>query len=469
MRIKADQLRNRALIGSIGLAALFSTGLSLAVPSQRTFVASYGSDASANCNLAAPCRSFNAAIAQTAGGGEVVILDTAGYGPMVINKAIKIIGPSGVYGGISVQGGGSGITTGIVINAANGDDITLRGLDISGVPGAVGPFPEIGIDIQNAGGVHIEKSSIGNFNQDTSTCIKVNVATTVRVFVDDSFLRECRTGIYANSTAVISNRPSVTVDNTHIERGRGPIVSYGVWIQGSMDVSIRNSLISRQDVGVQIDGLLGASFSHIELVNSQLNRVTTGLLVANTTNASPQIAIVGSQIYGSSDLMLVSNSAVGGNTWVKIADSDMGYTSGNGLSFANSAADLQTRMGIDLVRSQIHNITGTAIGLNSTNGCQIQLDVRDSTLSNATTLLKTSGSSSPLNVALIRSNLHQATTAIDHGQGTIQLDSTHINYNVQDLIDNGSGTIVSNGYNMLYNNINAPGPTYITPSVIPLK
>ena len=236
-----------------------------------------------------------------------------------------------------------------------------------------------------------------------------------------------------------------------------------------MDVSIRNSLISRQDVGVQIDSLLGTTVSHFELVNSQLNRVTTGFSVTNTTNASPQIAIVGSQIYGSSDLMLVSNSAVGGNTWVKIADSDFGYTSGNGLSFSNSAADLQTRMGIDLVRTQIHNITGTAIGLNSTNGCQIQLDVRDSTLSNATTLLKTSGSSSPLNVALIRSNLHQATTAIDHGQGTIQLDSTHINYNVQDLIDNGGGTIVSNGYNMLYNNINAPGPTYITPSVIPLK
>ena len=41
----------------------------------------------------------------TTPGGELVILDTAGYGPMTIDKSIKVIGPSGVYGGISVLGG----------------------------------------------------------------------------------------------------------------------------------------------------------------------------------------------------------------------------------------------------------------------------------------------------------------------------------------------------------------------------
>ena len=82
------------------------------------------------------------------------------------------------------------------------DVITLRGLDISGVPGAVGPFPLIGIDIQNAGTVHIEKSSISNFTQPTSACINAAPSAPVIVYVDDSFLRECRTGINANGTAV---------------------------------------------------------------------------------------------------------------------------------------------------------------------------------------------------------------------------------------------------------------------------
>ena len=34
------------------------------------------------CSLATPCRTFNAAIGVVNAGGEVVILDTAGYGPV---------------------------------------------------------------------------------------------------------------------------------------------------------------------------------------------------------------------------------------------------------------------------------------------------------------------------------------------------------------------------------------------------
>jgi hypothetical protein len=150
---------------AIASLALFTfAGPATAVAPQRTFVRSDGVDAgNLTCSLATPCRTFTAAIGVVNAGGEVVILDTAGYGPFTINKSVKVIGPSGVYGGISVQGGG-GATTGIVINAGDTDTITLRGLDVSGVPGAP-PLPLIGIDIQKAGAVHIEKSSIGNFTQ----------------------------------------------------------------------------------------------------------------------------------------------------------------------------------------------------------------------------------------------------------------------------------------------------------------
>ena len=456
------------------LSGLLTTTPSFAA-SQRTFVASTGSDASPTCSLTAPCRSFNAAIAQTSGGGEVVILDTAGYGPMVINKSIKIIGPSGVYGGISVLGGASGITTGIVINAGDTDEITLRGLDVSGVPGSA-PLPLIGIDVQNAAAVHIEKSSVGNFFQDTSACINVNVAKTTRVYVVDSFLRECNTSIYANGSAVIANRASVIVDNTRIERGKTPgnpaSLARGLWAQGFIDVSLRNSVVSRQDVGIAFDSLLAGNASHVSIINSELTRNTTGMRVNNTTNGSPQVSIVGSQLLESTDMMQVTNSAVGGNTWIKITDSYVAYTGTSSLTFANSAADVNTRMGIELIRSGIANINGNAVDLNATNGCQVQFDMRDSTISGAGGSgigIKTSGSGSPLNVSVVRSTITHTTTAIDHGQGTVQLDGSHVNYNNNDFVNNGSGAIVSNGYNMVYNNTNAPGPTFITPLVIPLK
>ena len=75
-----------------------------------------------------------------------------------------------------------------------------------GVPGAVGPFPLYGIDIQNAGTVHIEKSSISNFTQPTSACINAAPSAPVIVYVNDSFLRECRTGINVNGTAAADVR-----------------------------------------------------------------------------------------------------------------------------------------------------------------------------------------------------------------------------------------------------------------------
>ena len=54
------------------------------------------------CSLTQPCRGFTAAIAQVIAGGEVIALDSAAYGPVTITQSVSIIGPAGVYVGISV-------------------------------------------------------------------------------------------------------------------------------------------------------------------------------------------------------------------------------------------------------------------------------------------------------------------------------------------------------------------------------
>lgn len=117
-------MRPRMFDGAYAATA-FIVGLLAANSSfaaQRTFVASTGSDANL-CSLPQPCRSFNAAIAQTNAGGEVVILDTAAYGAVTITKSVKILAPAGVYGGVTVFGG-TNPTAGIVIDAAPGDATT---------------------------------------------------------------------------------------------------------------------------------------------------------------------------------------------------------------------------------------------------------------------------------------------------------------------------------------------------------
>jgi hypothetical protein len=68
-----------------GFAALILFGPAWA-QANRTFVSGHGADSNP-CSLVAPCRSFTQALTQTNAGGEITILDPAGYGSVTINKS----------------------------------------------------------------------------------------------------------------------------------------------------------------------------------------------------------------------------------------------------------------------------------------------------------------------------------------------------------------------------------------------
>ena len=241
-------------------------------------------------------------------------------------------------------------------------------------------------------------------------------------------------------------------------------------MQGSIDVSLRNSMISRQDVGIQIDSLL-AGVSHLHLINSELTRDTTALQFANTTaNADAEISILGSQVLQTTNGILLTNSAVGGTLTVAIADSHIGYSSNAGITLANSATDSQSRMAIDLVRSQITNITTTAVSLSATNGSKGYFYARDADINIAATAVKTSGSGAGYNsVSLIRSKIQGCPIGIDHGFGTVRLDGNHITLVTNGFVNSGSNNIVSNGLNMVHDVPNSGGLNYVTPNVIQLQ
>src|SRR6185369_11372319 len=82
-----------------GVSALFALALTAvatdvsALP--RTFVASFGLDSN-GCSLSSPCRGFTKALAVTDPGGEIVVLDSAGYGAVTIDKSVSIIVPTGI-------------------------------------------------------------------------------------------------------------------------------------------------------------------------------------------------------------------------------------------------------------------------------------------------------------------------------------------------------------------------------------
>jgi hypothetical protein len=54
----------------------------------RTFVASYGTD-SGSCTFGSPCKIFQFAVNNTAVGGEVTAIDSAGFQPVTISNSIS--------------------------------------------------------------------------------------------------------------------------------------------------------------------------------------------------------------------------------------------------------------------------------------------------------------------------------------------------------------------------------------------
>src|SRR3979411_2151022 len=127
------------------ILVVIATALSAvsAFAQQRTFVSVTGVD-NPTCSRPSPCRNFNAAVTAVTAGGEVIAIDSGGYGTVVINKAVSIIAAPGVYAGMTVFAG-----EGILIKAP-GAVVVMRGLHLNGLGG------QDAIELDDAVTLHVE-------------------------------------------------------------------------------------------------------------------------------------------------------------------------------------------------------------------------------------------------------------------------------------------------------------------------
>jgi hypothetical protein len=89
----------------------------------RSFVATSGDDNNA-CSASAYCRTFGRALATTISGGEVVVVNSGGYGPFTISNPVTITA-IGVDASVTAASGSA-----ITINTTG--DVTITGLNLLG-------------------------------------------------------------------------------------------------------------------------------------------------------------------------------------------------------------------------------------------------------------------------------------------------------------------------------------------------
>ena len=166
----------RLLIRFACLFALLVIGCFATQAQTRTFVSGLGSDANP-CTRISPCRNFQRAHDVVNFGGEVIAVDAADYGPLIITKSVTILG-DGVYAGVSTTSG-SGVTI-----ATAGVTVNLRWLIIEGLGSA-----DFGIFATDFAALHIENCIVKSFVQNGINVVPASSGTR-QVFIKDSISKD---------------------------------------------------------------------------------------------------------------------------------------------------------------------------------------------------------------------------------------------------------------------------------------
>ena len=268
-----------------------------AMAGPRTFVSGLGNDANPGTREQ-PKRTFVSALTVTDPGGEVVVLDPAGFASstLLINKSVSIIVPAGIFGGIRVTSGNA-----ITVAAGPDDTVVLRGLTLNNGGGYSG------IEFQSGRALHVENCIINGFTPGGHSGIVVSstAGESARLFVKDTICRRNDNGINCKA-----GRGSL--DHVRLEQSG----NIGLIVSGSgTKVSIANSVVSGNN-----GGLYGSTGGELNIEaclvtnnnNSGIASVTGAIVrVSNSTVTNNGIGL---SITDTSTLKSRGNNTVDGNT-----------------------------------------------------------------------------------------------------------------------------------------------------------
>jgi hypothetical protein len=265
----------------------------------RSAVSVTGSDSNP-CTPALPCRSFVTAMTVTAAGGEIVALDSGGYGPFTISQSVTVGGAPGFHAAITAASGDA-----IHVTASPSDHVVLRNLVLIGAGGL--------------NGIHIEDSGVADLNvSDVAISGFTNagiIAGSASLLVVDhcQILDNPGNGCSLGNRAIIANS-QIIEGNTGVAVTTGGIVE------------VKNSIVAGMVTGIQVSSFVGSSSSLVEGCDIMSNG--TGVLAGLSGSG------------GISFLRLSNNSIFANTLGVNSGDGAVMYTFSNNRISGNDT-DIQ--------------------------------------------------------------------------------------------------------------------------------
>jgi len=314
VRVVRPQPRPAAVPGPAPLAEAPTT-------IQRTFVSTSGSDANP-CTPTEPCRSFPVAIANTTAGGEVIALDSGGYGVFSVDKSVTIAGAPGAHVAITTF-----TDTGITVNVSTGDNVVLRNLYVTGLGG------DNGILFQGGGRLFVESVVVTGFTFEGLWAQAAGAQLLVR---DSVFRSNGDAGVFIDASLgveIAGSRSERNVWGFYFRQGRG---------------SVSGSIAARN----QIDGFAfntGAVFVVSDSI-SDANAVSGVEVFENGTQVTLTRMVLSNNTAGAG--LFVAN----GTALARIGGSTV---TGNGVGLQQQDTGTLESFGDNLVRGNATQTSGT--------------------------------------------------------------------------------------------------------------
>jgi len=281
-------------ISDLAITLVMAASFVVAAPAahgqlNRTAASVAGNDAN-NCSLVAPCRTIGHAVSQTNPGGEVVVLDSAGYGPFTIDRAITVQAAPGVYAGVTAPAGNA-----IQINAGVADRVVLRGLTINGLGTG-----SAGIAFTGGGAeLHVENCVINGF-------VDWGIISFFALRVQDTIVRDSGTGIHVDNAGAPVN---ATLERVQLKSNS----LRGVLAWRNATVTVRDSVATLNGTGFRAmnGGVLNIENSLATENSTGVSASPTGIVrISNTMVVDNAIGLE----VGTGTMETWSNNKVSGNS-----------------------------------------------------------------------------------------------------------------------------------------------------------
>jgi parallel beta helix pectate lyase-like protein len=294
----------------LALAIFMFASVSIAqAQASRTWVSGVGDDANP-CSRTAPCKTWAGAISKTAACGEIDALDPGGFGAVTITKSITLDG-TGTFASILAS-----LVTGITINAAATDVITIRGISINGFCNGLR-----GINILQAKTVNVEDCVIFRF---AGNGIQSTDANGLQLHITNTVIRD-NTGDGINILAAAAGRANVSLQGVRFSGNAN-----GIHARSGTTVSAFDSTFSGNSAaGVFADNTVASSFAVIRVQRSQITGNVTGVQAGSGGGVAASV--------------------------VEISQNIISFNSGNGVSVQAGGT--------------VETFTNNDIQGNGTNGC----------------------------------------------------------------------------------------------------